>query len=439
MAVKTRRKRFVRTRRNRYTEEPKKLVLNLDMHVPNVYRHAFNEFLKESKREFVFKGGRGSVKSSIAALMAVVTVVQEKGNSICIRRHKAHIYDSCYADVVQVIERLGLEKDFTFKKSPMIIIHKSGYSIYFRGLDDPLKIKSIRPKKGTFEFAWFEEANENESIEKLYNVRASLGRGEGNNLIVAITYNPPESPLDWVNVEFEQGEDDTRIVLHTTYKDVPYEWLGDSFFALMEKIKKKDYDLYLNMYEGKIVSGKSTVFKNVKRLDPSRIPFLRSQANYISRGLDFGKVDPNAYVSWYYSESSNSIYLLHEDYGSDMLIKDLADIIKKDNPYNNIVYADNAGSQWILELNDLGCDGVLPCIKGPNSVDFGVKWLQSLDAIYIPEYLPDGRPSLAYKEFSLYRYAVNKNGELLAKNPYPDKDNHTIDATRYALQDYIYG
>ena len=252
--------KFGRKGKTKVVKTTKNKTLNLNNHVPLIYRQALSSFLKDSRNEFIYKGGRGSVKSSIAALKVVLTVVQERGNSICIRRYKTTLKDSCYADVEQVIARLGYTEDFKFVKSPMEIRHKSGYIIYFRGLDSPTKIKSIRPKRGVFKTAWFEEADEITSYADLLSVKLSLSRGIGNRLTTVITYNPPESPLEWTNKEFEQNIDPKRFILHTTYHDVPPEWLGDIFFHEAEKMRVNDYETYLNVFEGKIVSGRTTIF-----------------------------------------------------------------------------------------------------------------------------------------------------------------------------------
>ena len=70
-------------------------------------------------------------------------------------------------------------------------------------------------------------------------------------------------------------------------------------------------------------------------------------------------------------------------------------------------------------------------MKGPGSVEHGVKWLSELNEILIdPRECP-----LAAREYINYALAVNKSGEVISK--YPDKDNHSIDSSRYALSDEI--
>ncbi len=67
--------------------------------------------------------------------------------------------------------------------------------------------------------------------------------------------------------------------------------------------------------------------------------------------------------------------------------------------------------------------------KGPGSVEFGIKFLQDLEQIIIdPERCP-----LAAREFINYSLEMDRNG--VVKSQFPDKDNHSIDAARYGLED----
>ena len=69
--------------------------------------------------------------------------------------------------------------------------------------------------------------------------------------------------------------------------------------------------------------------------------------------------------------------------------------------------------------------------KWPGSVEEGIQWLQTRAKIVIDR----KRCPLAYQEFSAYEYEVDKDGKTLES--YPDRDNHAIDAVRYALSPLI--
>ena len=61
---------------------------------------------------------------------------------------------------------------------------------------------------------------------------------------------------------------------------------------------------------------------------------------------------------------------------------------------------------------------------------YRIKWLQNRKIVIDPKRTPN-----AYKEFTEYQYTQTKDGEFLAD--VPDMNNHTIDATAYALDRVI--
>lgn len=83
----------------------------------------------------------------------------------------------------------------------------------------------------------------------------------------------------------------------------------------------------------------------------------------------------------------------------------------------------------IAELkNEHGIKRIKGVKKGPDSVEYGEEWLDDLTEIVID---PLRTPNIA-REFENIDYQTDKDG-----NPKPrleDKDNHTIDATRYAFE-----
>ena len=103
------------------------------------------------------------------------------------------------------------------------------------------------------------------------------------------------------------------------------------------------------------------------------------------------------------------------------------DKIKKMNPLNQGVIADSEDPRTINEFYELGLN-VYGAKKGPGSVQHGIKWLQDLEEIVIDPF----RCPNAKREFTGYELEKDKNGNF--KGSYPDKDNHTIDAVRYSLE-----
>ena len=175
-------------------------------------------------------------------------------------------------------------------------------------------------------------------------------------------------------------------------------------------------------YLGEAIGTEGNVFKNVKELRDKNY-----NASEIFRGLDFGFTnDPSAYVEWCYDKATNSIYCHNEYVEKHVDNANLAFNIKQVNVHDFRVWADSEDPRTINELIKLGVKAI-GVKKGADSVRHGIKWLQSLNGIYInPVTCP-----VTYKEFSKYEYKMNKQGEYTGE--LSDKDNHCIDATRYAL------
>lgn len=402
--------------------------ISLNDFVPKVYIDFVADFIENKYSEYVLKGGRGSIKSTIASLLGVLTVVNG-GNAVCIRRYATSLKGSCYTDVQVAIERLGLESDFKFKKSPLEVTHKSGRIIAFRGLDDPQKIKSLKAPKGDFKFLWFEEAQEIEGYKKCRSVIQTIARGENNHCNVIFSFNPPPSALAWVNSDLVTPKK-SRLILHTTYLDVPYAWLGSQFYDIANDLKESNYDAYRNEYLGEAAGSKGMIFSNVRPYKES-LDFEFDVASVV-RGNDFGFAsDPNCYVSWYYDKKQSIAILKYAKFSYGTHIDDIVADIKYENIHNFTVFCDSAEPRSISDMLRKGLSGARAVKKGPDSIRHGIKFLQSLKAIYIDTKLYGD----VYKEFSEYEYKRDRNGEYT--NELPDVNNHSIDATRYAFSEII--
>ena len=114
--------------------------------------------------------------------------------------------------------------------------------------------------------------------------------------------------------------------------------------------------------------------------------------------------------------------------GSYILYRRAAEIIKRENPDNKIITCDSAEPKSIAEMKSYGLR-VRGAKKGPDSVEYGIKFLQDLEEIIID---PRRCPNTA-KEFLNYELGKDVRGNFKAE--FPDKDNHSIDAVRYAMED----
>lgn len=333
---------------------------------------------------------------------------------------------SVYAQVCWAIAELGLSDRFKCTVSPMECVYlKTGQKIMFFGLDDPGKLKSIKVPFGYIGLAWFEELDQFDSPEQVRNVEQSLFRG-GPWSFCFKSFNPPAMARNWVNkyvLESRTG----RLVHHSTYLTTPEEWLGPRFLADAEHLKETNETAYRHEYLGEVVGSGTAVFENL-RLEP--IPDRQIAAfDYRYFGQDWGWYpDPNHFAGCAYDSGSKTLYIYEEFRGNRQSNAAWAEKIK--HHMDDLILAD-PGSGGDRNVGDFRAYGfrMREAQKGPGSVAYGIKWLQSLAAIVID---PERCPETA-KEFSEYEYERDpKTNEVL--EGYPDAANHSIDAVRYALE-----
>ena len=375
---------------------------------------------------YMLNGGRGSTKSSFAAVEIILGLLSSPdAHAVALRAVGNTLHDSVFQQLLWAIDKLGVTRYFKATVSPMQITYTpTGQTILFRGADDPIKIKSIKAPFGYFKYAWYEEFDQYRGMDEIRNINQSLMRG-GSSYAYFYTYNPPISVQSWVNTEAQIKRDD-RLLHHSTYLDVPKEWLGEQFLIEAEHLKKVQPDRYEHEYMGVPTGTGGEVFKNValeKITDEQLAGF-----DHIRRGLDWGyAVDPFAYVTCHYDKTRRTLYIFDEIYKVGLPNRMAAEMIKKINPSNGLITADSAEPKSIQELDSYGLH-ICGAVKGPDSVKHGTELLISLDKIIIdPERCPN-----AAREFTQYELEQDKNG--LFKACYPDKNNHTIDAVRYAME-----
>lgn len=377
--------------------------------------------------EYWLKGGRGSTKSSFASVEIAFGMLRDpEANAIIYRKVAATLRESVYAQMLWAIDKLGVAPYFRPKVSPMEIVYApTGQRILFRGADDPGKSKSIKLAKGYFKYLWFEEPTEFGGIEELRTIKASILRG-GGHAITFMSYNPPISARNWVN-EAALKSAEGRLTHHSSYLDVPPEWLGERFLSDAEELRKTDERAYRHMYLGEVTGSGGAVFEHLNPRAVTDEEIKTFGAVYC--GLDFGWYpDPLHWVRCGYAPAQKRLVIFDEyrtvktsNYDVFRRLVDEKHLTPADE-----VIADSAEQKSVADMRSYGmlCIGAT---KGPGSVTASMKWLQGLSEIVID---PVRCPHTA-KEFLEYEYERDRNGEVVAG--YPDRDNHAIDAVRYAL------
>ncbi len=372
------------------------------------------------------KGGRGSTKSSFVSIEIILGVMQHpEANAVALRKVGVNLKDSVYEQLQWAIQALGVEHYWDSKLSPLELIYRpTGQRIIFRGADKPKKIKSTKFRRGYARYIWFEEVDEFGGPEEIRMINQSLMRG-GEQYTVFYSYNPPQSQRNWVNTEVLEERPD-RLVHHSTYLTVPRQWLGEQFFIEAEHLKNTKPDRYRHEYLGEVTGTGGEVFTNltVRRITDEEIAAF----DRIHRGLDFGyAADPLHYTVNHYERKRRRLFIFFEVHRTGMKNSMAVAAIKKENAGNSTVVADSAEPRTINEFRELGLN-VIPAKKGPDSVEHGIKFLQDMEEIVID---PERCPNTA-REF--IGYELEKDAEGNFRADYPDKDNHSIDATRYSLE-----
>lgn len=377
--------------------------------------------------EYVFPGGRGSTKSTFVSLVIIDLLMKNEDMHACVMRQVADtLRGSVYQQILWSIDALGLSDEFHSTVSPMEITRiKTGQKIYFRGADDPDKIKSIKAPFGYIGILWFEELDQFTGPEAVRTIEQSVTRG-GELAFKFKSFNPPKSAQNWANKYIKIPRAD-RLVTESNYLNVPRKWLGKPFIDDAEFLKETNPEAYDNEYMGIANGSGGNVFENVviREVTDEEI----KEFDRLYRGVDWGWYpDPYAYNCMTYIASQHKLIIFDEYHCNKKSNKQTAEELKANHGVteNDLITCDSAEKK---STGDYRAYGLLArnAEKGPGSVEYSMKWLQSLCEIVI-----DNRrcPKTA-EEFLNYAYERDKDGNIITG--YPDKDNHHIDATRYAM------
>lgn len=398
-----------------------KVTLNIDR---NIFNPVYLPYLQGGPRTQIFFGGSSSGKSVFLAQRAVLDVAQGGRNYLICRNVARTIRNSAFNEIQKAINTFQLRDYFKVNRSEMTITCGNGYQILFAGLDDPEKIKSITPAQGVITDIWVEEATETDRAAVKQLDKRLRGESQKSKRLI-LSFNPILQD-HWIHTEYFSGwndsknvlRDNTKLILKTTYKDNKF-LTADDIYALENESDPYYYAVYTLGKWG--VLG-SVIFKNWRTEDLSE---YRETLDNFRNGLDFGYAkDPAALIHTAYDKKRNRIYVFDEIYETeltnDVLAERILTMISK-----QLVFADSAEPKSIAELKNMGVN-IRGAKKGKDSVNFGIQWLQRQEIIV------DIRCQNTINELRKYKWKEDANGKPL---PIPvDKDNHLIDALRYAYE-----
>ena len=418
------------------------------IHLPDLVGKGYGTFWRFKGRYRVVKGSRRSKKSKTAALWYIYNMMKyPQANTLVVRKTYRTLKDSCFTELKWAIRRLGVEQWWSWKESPLELTYlPTGQKIYFRGLDDPLKVTSITCEVGVLCWMWVEEAYEITSEEDFDTLAESLMGDLPEDLFrqITLTFNPWNKKT-WIRHRFfcdivgydEEGrpqyeerktpisDDGEILAMTTTYRC--NEWLSPADVKEFERMKQRNPRRFSVAGDGNwgIVDG--LVYE-----DNWREAFFKLEdvADCVTvAGLDFGYTnDPTAFFLGFLDVKGQKLYVWDELYKKGLSNRKIYDEITALGYGKERITGDSAEPKSIDELHGLGLR-IVGAKKGKDSVQNGIQWIQDLEIIVHP------RCVNFITEISNYTWAQDRFGKKL--NVPIDDFNHLMDAMRYALEKYI--
>lgn len=353
-------------------------------------------------------------------------------NTLVIRKTFRTLKDSCFTELRWAANRLGVSHLWRFALSPLEATYiPTGQKIFFRGLDDPLKVTSIAAPGGVLCWMWIEEAYEI-MAEGDFDVLDESIRGECPAPLfkqITLTFNP-WNERHWIKKRFFDKKSPDTLAITTNYKC--NEWLDSADLAVFERMKQNNPRRYEVAGLGGWGVVEGLIYENYT-VQPFALDEVREKYPDIKTacGLDFGYTnDPTAYIILFADLKNKILFVYDEMYKKGLSNRQIAEEIKKMGYAKEKITADSAEPKSIDELKSLHLK-IKGAKKGRDSINNGIQFIQDFKIIIHP------RCVNFITEISNYTWVSDKFGKKL--NTPIDDFNHLMDAMRYALEDSITG
>jgi phage terminase large subunit len=426
--------------------------MTIDVNIPIKYiNKVYRPFLNKRNYLQIFYGSGGSGKTAFIIQRYILDVLTTKGvNVLAMRKVASENHDTIFAEFQSTIYLYGLEKLFTINESrgnEKIVCKHNNNMIIFRGAKDEReleKVKGIKTKSGVITDLYLDEANEftPNDIYQLFNVRL---RGKSKVIKRRVMSFNPVNVNHWIKKQYfdvnvrkthfidgleedkiigdynlDYVNDDEITILKSTYLNNHY--YGDSSPLL--ELKDRDY-YYYQVYAlgewGDI--DDALIFHNYVIHN-----FEIDKSAQVYSGQDWGFNDPAAFEQCYIRDQE--LYIFNEVYETGKTNRELIEMLDAYKAYSTI--ADSSEPARIKEFARQGFK-YREAQKGNDSIKMGLDYLKRFKKIHIHK---SNCPKIA-KEFQLYKYKqVKRDGEMIVDDEPLDKNNHGIDAIRYALEPF---
>ena len=404
------------------------MVKHVRIHLPDVVGKGYKTFWNFRGRYRVVKGSRRSKKSKTMALWTIYNIMKYAGsNMLVVRKTYRTLKDSCFTELKWAIRRLQVEHLWQIKESPLEMTYiPTGQKIYFRGLDDPLKITSIAVEVGVLSWMWIEEAYEITKEEDFDTLAESMlgDCPDGLWKQITLTFNP-WSDRTWIKARFFDVDDPDILAITTTYRC--NEWLSEADRKEFERMKRQNPRRFAVAGDGNwgVIDGLIYEKWTERAFTMQDLP-RDAQSAF---GLDFGYTnDSTAFFCGFVSLEHRRLYVWDEMYKKGMSNTAIFQEVTRMGYAKEQITGDSAEPKSIDQLKGLGLTRIKGAKKGKDSVNNGIQWIQDLEIIIHP------RCVNFLTEISQYQWKKDKFGKALNE---PDGEDHLMDAMRYALERFI--
>ncbi|MCI8783261.1 MAG: PBSX family phage terminase large subunit [Dorea sp.] len=433
------------------TQKKKKQQVRISELIIPKYQKIFND---KNIKHIILTSGRAGTKSSYAAIRADYQILADPhGSAVVLRKHHNKLRKTVYKEMLRGLNRLKVTKSaFKITKSPMEITYKKhGTTIYFSGSDGIDDTKGIIDEDKPIKLVILDELTEffddGEGEDELSNIEATFVRGNSNGFQMIYLYNPPKNPNAEINQWCKKMEKrDDCIHIHTTYQDVPEEWLGHDLIVTAEEMMRSDYKMYRWVWLGESTGVDDLIYYMFKpelhTYDPDDYSKESKESiGEIGIGVDYGQQNATVFEAagidyesqilrglkeYYHSGRESGKQKSPSDYAKDL--KQFCDEIEKE--YNRVVsyiFIDPSAAGLIEEARrQLPHISIIPA---RNDVKLGISRVQKF--LSFNRLLLSLAQKYLIKEMGIYQYDP-KSIERGKEEPLKVKD-HGVDAWRYLI------
>lgn len=407
------------------------------VYLPAVVGRGYGTFWNFKGRYRICKGSRASKKSTTTALNFICRMMEyPNANLLVIRKTGRTLKDSCWNQLIWAIKRLKVESFWDWKENPLEITYNpTGQKIFFRGLDDPLKVTSITVDHGSLCWMWIEEAyeigNEDDFNMLDESIRGTMTDDPTLFKQITLTFNP-WSEKCWIKKRFYDADPNPDILAITTNYTCN-EWLDQADLLVFERMKTQNPRRFQVAGLGNWGISEGLVYQDwaEEAFDVAAVRKLPSVSSVF--GMDFGYTnDPSTLFCGLIDPKAKTLWVFDEMYQKGMSNEAIAEKVRGMGYAKERIRADSAEPKSIDRLRDLGLSHIRAARKGKDSINNGIDYLQDFHIIIHP------RCVNFLTEISNYCWDKDaKTGKL--KNTPIDDMNHLMDAMRYGCEDFIKG